>query len=121
MNAAARPRPLRLVRIVRARPRLFVSGAITVVVMAVLAVAAPWHIVAGLRNPPAGEAKGFFWFYFVNEHFLRYINKRFPRDYDTVPLLLFWALALLFLLSGRYIDRIVLVFPLWVLLISIIS
>jgi hypothetical protein len=51
-----------------------------------------------LRNPPAGQAKGFFWFYFVNEHFLRYINQRFPRDYDTVPLLLFWALALLFLL-----------------------
>jgi len=63
-----------------------------------LAIAAPWHILAGLRNPAAGEAKGFFWFYFVNEHFLRYINQRFPRDYDTVPLLLFWALALLFLL-----------------------
>ena len=63
-----------------------------------LALAAPWHIVAGLRNPAAGEAKGFFWFYFVNEHFLRYINRRFPRDYDTVPLLLFWALAFLFLL-----------------------
>jgi hypothetical protein len=62
-----------------------------------IALAAPWHIVAGLRNPATGEAKGFFWFYFVNEHFLRYINKRFPRDYDTVPLLLFWALALLFL------------------------
>jgi 4-amino-4-deoxy-L-arabinose transferase-like glycosyltransferase len=61
-------------------------------------VAAPWHIVAGLRNPPAGESRGFFWFYFVNEHFLRYLNKRFPRDYDTVPLLLFWALPLLFLL-----------------------
>jgi 4-amino-4-deoxy-L-arabinose transferase-like glycosyltransferase len=63
-----------------------------------LAVAAPWHIIAGLRNPPAGEAKGFFWFYFVNEQFLRYINQRFPRDYDTVPLLLFWSLAFLFLL-----------------------
>jgi 4-amino-4-deoxy-L-arabinose transferase-like glycosyltransferase len=63
-----------------------------------LAIAAPWHIVAGLRNPAAGEARGFFWFYFVNEHFLRYLNQRFPRDYDTVPLLLFWALALLFLL-----------------------
>ena len=63
-----------------------------------LALAAPWHIIAGLRNPAAGEAKGFFWFYFVNEHFLRYLNRRFPRDYDTVPLLLFWALALLFLL-----------------------
>lgn len=63
-----------------------------------LAIAAPWHILAAVRNPAAGEAKGFLWFYFVNEHFLRYINQRFPRDYDTVPLLLFWALALLFLL-----------------------
>ncbi len=63
-----------------------------------LAVATPWHIIAGLRNPASGQAKGFFWFYFVNEHFLRYINQRFPRDYDTVPLLLFWAMALLFLL-----------------------
>jgi 4-amino-4-deoxy-L-arabinose transferase-like glycosyltransferase len=63
-----------------------------------LVLAAPWHIIAGMRNPPAGDSPGFFWFYFVNEHFLRYINKRFPRDYDTVPLLLFWAMALLFLL-----------------------
>jgi 4-amino-4-deoxy-L-arabinose transferase-like glycosyltransferase len=63
-----------------------------------LAIAAPWHIVAGLRNPAAGQSRGFFWFYFVNEQFLRYLNQRFPRDYDTVPLLLFWALALLFLL-----------------------
>jgi len=35
------PRP---VRIVHARPRLFVSGAVAVVVMAVLAVAAPWRL-----------------------------------------------------------------------------
>jgi 4-amino-4-deoxy-L-arabinose transferase-like glycosyltransferase len=63
-----------------------------------LAIAAPWHIIAAMRNPPAGQARGFFWFYFINEHFLRYLNQRFPRDYDTVPLLLFWSLALLFLL-----------------------
>jgi 4-amino-4-deoxy-L-arabinose transferase-like glycosyltransferase len=74
------------------RMRLISSSAIF------FAIAAPWHILAGLRNPAAGAAKGFFWFYFVNEHFLRYINQRFPRDYDTVPLLLFWALAFLFLL-----------------------
>jgi 4-amino-4-deoxy-L-arabinose transferase-like glycosyltransferase len=63
-----------------------------------LAIAAPWHVLAGLRNPaqgpPGHEVRGFFWFYFVNEHFLRYLNKRVPRDYDTVPLLLFWALLL---------------------------
>jgi 4-amino-4-deoxy-L-arabinose transferase-like glycosyltransferase len=63
-----------------------------------LLVATPWHIVASIRNPAAGSAKGFFWFYFVNEHFLRYLGRRFPRDYDTVPLVLFWALTVLFLL-----------------------
>jgi 4-amino-4-deoxy-L-arabinose transferase-like glycosyltransferase len=63
-----------------------------------IAVAAPWHILAGLRNPAQGEARGFFWFYFVNEHFLRYLNKRFPADYDTVPLWLFWGLMLVWLM-----------------------
>lgn len=62
-----------------------------------LAIAAPWHILAGLNNPTQGDVRGFFWFYFVNEHFLRYINKRIPRDYDTVPLVLFWGLVLVWL------------------------
>ena len=53
-----------------------------------LAIAAPWHILAALRNPAQGHVRGFLWFYFVNEHFLRFLNKRVPRDYDTVPLLL---------------------------------
>src|SRR3989441_7095563 len=63
-----------------------------------LVIAAPWHILAGLRNPDQGNVRGFFWFYFVNEHFLRYLNKRVPRDYDTVPLLIFWGLLVLWLL-----------------------
>ncbi len=63
-----------------------------------LLVAAPWHILAALRNPPEGHAKGFLWFYFVNEHFLRYIGKRYPVDYGTVPILLFYGLLLLWLL-----------------------
>jgi 4-amino-4-deoxy-L-arabinose transferase-like glycosyltransferase len=62
------------------------------------AIAAPWHILAALRNPAQGQVRGFLWFYFVNEHFLRFLNKRVPRDYDTVPLLLFWALLVLWLL-----------------------
>ena len=57
-----------------------------------LTVAVPWHVLAALRTPSQGEVRGFLWFYFVNEHFLRYLNKRVPRDYDTVPLLLFWGL-----------------------------
>jgi 4-amino-4-deoxy-L-arabinose transferase-like glycosyltransferase len=63
-----------------------------------LAIAAPWHILAALRNPAQGQVRGFLWFYFVNEHILRFLNKRVPRDYDTVPLLLFWALLVLWLL-----------------------
>jgi 4-amino-4-deoxy-L-arabinose transferase-like glycosyltransferase len=62
------------------------------------AIAAPWHILAALRNPAQGDVRGFLWFYFVNEHILRFLNRRVPRDYDTVPLLLFWALLVLWLL-----------------------
>jgi len=62
------------------------------------AIAAPWHILAALRNPAQGQVRGFLWFYFVNEHILRFLNKRVPRDYDTVPLVLFWALLVLWLL-----------------------
>ncbi len=91
-----------------------------------LAIAAPWHIAAGLANPtqghPApftfiqdpgavlpwghwqvplptdGNVRGWPWFYFMNEHLLRYLNLRVPRDYDTVPLALFWGLCLLWLM-----------------------
>jgi len=62
-----------------------------------VAVAAPWHVMAAIRNPDQGGIRGFLWFYFVNEHFLRYLNKRVPRDYDTVPLLVFWGLLLLWM------------------------
>jgi hypothetical protein len=57
-------------------------------------VAAPWHVLATIRNPPVGEAKGFFWFYFINDQIYRYLNLRVPRDYDKVPLLVFWGLLL---------------------------
>jgi 4-amino-4-deoxy-L-arabinose transferase-like glycosyltransferase len=67
----------------------------------VLVIAAPWHILATLRNPPyfdwtmhssPGEYHGFFWFYFLNEHLFRFLNMRYPRDYNTVPRLWFWLL-----------------------------
>ncbi len=61
-------------------------------------IAAPWHVLAALRNPAQGHVRGFLWFYFVNEHILRFLNKRVPRDYDTVPLVLFWALLVLWLI-----------------------
>jgi 4-amino-4-deoxy-L-arabinose transferase-like glycosyltransferase len=56
-------------------------------------------------NPPyfdfacseAGSYHGFFWFYFINEQVLRFLNLRYPRDYNTVPRLYFWAFHLLWL------------------------
>ncbi len=71
-----------------------------------LAIAAPWHVLATLRNPPyfdftmqsePGQYRGFFWFYFFNEHLLRFLNLRYPRDYNTVPRLYFWLFHLLWL------------------------
>src|SRR5262249_43824235 len=62
-----------------------------------LLVAAPWHVLAAIRNPSVGQVRGFLWLYFVNEHFLRYVNKRVPAGYDTVPLLTFWGLRLVWL------------------------
>src|SRR5258708_958851 len=97
------------------------SGAIII-----LLIAAPWHVLATIRNPPnfyfsmrsiPGEYHGFFWFYFFNEHLLRFLNLRYPRDYNTVPRLYFWLFHLLWLfpwsaylpavarLSYRPVDR----------------
>ncbi len=61
------------------------------------AIAAPWHILAGVRNPGTAEHHGFFWFYFVNEHFLRFLGKRYPRDYSKLPAALYWTLHLVWL------------------------
>jgi len=62
-----------------------------------LVIAAPWHLLATLHNPAQGEAKGFFWFYFINEQINRYLNTRVPRDYDKVPLVWFWGLILVWM------------------------
>jgi 4-amino-4-deoxy-L-arabinose transferase-like glycosyltransferase len=91
-----------------------------------LLIAAPWHILIALANPTQGHpgsltftrshwsvpqptdgnVHGWLWFYFVNEHLLRYLNLRVPRDYDTVPLYLFWALLLIWLMPwSAYLLR----------------
>jgi len=63
-----------------------------------LLIAVPWHVLAALRNPTQGGVRGFLWLYFINEHLMRFLGKRVPPGFDTVPLVLFWALLLLFLL-----------------------
>ena len=72
----------------------------------ILVIAAPWHILATLANPPyldftmksePGKYHGFFWFYIFNEHLFRFLNMRHPRDYNTVPRHLFWLFHFLWL------------------------
>jgi 4-amino-4-deoxy-L-arabinose transferase-like glycosyltransferase len=72
-----------------------------------LAIAAPWHILAGLANPDQGHpvgnhptpgnVHGFWYFYFVNEHFLRFLGQRFPHDYNKLPFVAYWLLHLAWL------------------------
>ena len=56
-----------------------------------LAIAAPWHLLAGWRNAH------FFWFYFINEHVLRFLGLREPKDYNKVPFVSYWLLHLAWL------------------------
>ncbi|WP_263351225.1 ArnT family glycosyltransferase [Acidicapsa acidisoli] len=70
-----------------------------------LLVAAPWHILAGLRNPDQGHpvgniptlgnVHGFWYFYFLNEHVFRFLGTRYPHDYNRLPFLAYWALPLI--------------------------
>jgi 4-amino-4-deoxy-L-arabinose transferase-like glycosyltransferase len=83
-----------LTRQLRLLPRLhLLSGS-----AAFVAIAAPWHILAALRNPaialPAGLGLpahgGWAWFYLYNEHIARFLSKRIPHDYGQTPVWLFW-------------------------------
>jgi 4-amino-4-deoxy-L-arabinose transferase-like glycosyltransferase len=66
-----------------------------------LLIAAPWHILAGLRNPDHGHpignipsaagVHGFFYFYFINEHVLRFLGHRYPHDYNKQATWIFWT------------------------------
>jgi 4-amino-4-deoxy-L-arabinose transferase-like glycosyltransferase len=74
-------------------------------VLLFLAIGAPWHILAAVRNPaislPPGlglpARGGWAWFYLYNEHIARFLSKRIPHDYGQVPIPLFWALAAIWL------------------------
>lgn len=64
-------------------------------------IAAPWHIAASLEEPI------FPWFYFINEHILRFLGKREPHDYYAgawwyyLPRLLIFIFPWAFLLAIR--------------------
>ncbi len=44
-----------------------------------LALAVPWHVMVWMREPQFG------WFYFVNEHVMRFLGRRVPHDFHTGP------------------------------------
>ncbi len=57
-----------------------------------LAIAAPWHVLAGLRNQGGADGHGFWWFYFWNEHVLRFLGRRVPADYNRLPGWVYWGM-----------------------------
>ena len=71
-----------------------------------LAIAAPWHILAALRNPAIAlppslglpATGGWAWFYLYNEHFARFLGKRIPHDYGNTPVWLFWTYTVLWVM-----------------------
>jgi 4-amino-4-deoxy-L-arabinose transferase-like glycosyltransferase len=85
---------LAITRQLRLLPRLHLLAGTAVF----LAIAAPWHILAALRNPaialPSGLGLpahgGWAWFYLYNEHIARFLSKRIPHDYGQTPVWLFW-------------------------------
>jgi 4-amino-4-deoxy-L-arabinose transferase-like glycosyltransferase len=72
-----------------------------------LLIAAPWHILCGIVNhdqghavgnhPTFGNVHGFFYFYFINEHVLRFFNLRYPHDYNKMPMSVYWLAHLAWL------------------------
>ncbi|MBS1814043.1 MAG: glycosyltransferase family 39 protein [Acidobacteria bacterium] len=76
-----------------------------------LTIALPWHILAALRNPAIAMPQagsplylpglpahaGWFWFYVINEHFMRFRGLRIPHDYGQLPIPLFWLMFILWL------------------------
>ncbi len=57
-----------------------------------LTIAAPWHVLAGLRNTGGAGGHGFWWFYLWNEHVLRFLGRRVPADYNQLPGWVYWGM-----------------------------
>jgi 4-amino-4-deoxy-L-arabinose transferase-like glycosyltransferase len=95
--------------IAAAVPYLFITGdwrrwrefrLVTGIVLFLL-IGAPWHILAAIANPghghpvgnipTAANEHGFLYFYFINEHVLRFLGMRYPHDYNKQPGWVFWV------------------------------
>ncbi len=66
-----------------------------------LLLAVPWHVLAAIRNPD------FLWFYFVREHFLRYLTTVHSRTepwWFFIPVILWALLPWTALLPASLVD-----------------
>ena len=89
--------PLKSLRQIRAKD--FAWWGLGLAIFALIAV--PWHVLAAIANPPTDLAEGifsknpngqgFFWYYIINEHFLRYLDADVSDRYQ--PFYFFWVLA----------------------------
>ncbi len=74
-----------------------------------LVIFTPWHVMASLQEAD------FAWFYFINEHVLRFLSKREPHDYYGGPIYYYlprlagymipWTLLLPFFLRKAYYKK----------------
>lgn len=72
-------------------------------VLIFLLIAVPWHIAAMIAEPI------FAWFYFINEHILRFLGKREPHDYYAGAWWYYLPRAFLFLFPWSFFLPLLLV------------
>lgn len=65
-------------------------------------IAAPWHIMASLQNSE------FAWQYFINEHVLRFLDKRIPNDYHHGPWYFYFPRLFIYLLPWTLLSPLIL-------------
>ncbi len=83
---------LGLARLADPEPRRVAPGEAALAATTCLTLALPWHFAVALQNP------GFFTHAIVNEQVLRFFGRREPADVVSIPLPIFWALLLVWLL-----------------------
>lgn len=70
-------------------------------VLLFLAVVLPWHITAIIQH------KNFFWHYFINEHFLRFLDLREPHDYYHGPIYYYLPRILIYLFPWSFFTPLI--------------
>ena len=65
-------------------------------ILVFLLITVPWHVMMELKNPD------FLYNFIINEQVLRFFNRRFPPDWDSVPTSLFIPITLGWLLPWSF-------------------